>query len=105
MQYKVCLILWVYNFDKSHHLRGELEVTLPFVPQESMCIQYKDMEPLEIKQVTWHSDSGFFTCDVEPKGTYEFDLNSDVEDLAKMLDVLRDAKKYGWSGLDKVYRH
>lgn len=105
MVYMVLLKLSVYNTDRSSHLRGDLEITLPFAPQLGMNIEYEDMQPLQVKRATWRTQAQRFECLVEPDTPYEFDLDSDVIELTQLLDILRDAKRHGWKGLDKIYRN
>lgn len=102
-EFRVRLWLLVYNELRTSHLRGSIEMDLPFVPGVGMHLQYKDMYPLEIKTVTWLADEACFLCNVEDNGRYDFDLNTNVTELAQVLDTLRDAKRYGWDGLDRIY--
>ena len=105
MEYRVILNLLVYNKGRSNHLRGNMEVVLPFVPSVGMHIQYKDMYPLLFKRVTWLTDKECFDCTVEEVSIYyEFGLDDDIDELLDMYDILRNAKKYKWTGFDKIYR-
>ncbi len=105
MEYRVNLNLLVYNEHRTNHLRGSMEVKLPFVPSVGMRVQYKDMLPLQFKSVKWLTDKECFDCTVEEDRTsYEFGLDDDIDELIDMYDILRDAKKYKWTGFDKIYR-
>lgn len=104
MTYHVRLKLWIYNTDRSNHLRGEMDIALPFPPQAGMHIEYEDMQPLHLKRVIWRTHAERFECLLESDTPYEFDLDSDVAELTDVLDVLRDARRHGWKGLDRIYR-
>lgn len=105
MKYQVTLNLLIYNENRSNHLRGSIEVVLPFAPTVGMHIQYKDMYPLRIKRVEWLTDQESFDCIVEEKlVSYEFCRGDDIEELVDRYDILEDAKKYGWTGFDNIYR-
>ena len=105
MEYRVNLNLLVFNEDRSNHLRGSIEVVLPFAPIVGMHIQYRDMYPLRIKRVKWLTDQESFDCTVEEElVSYEFSRGDDIEELIDRYDILGDAKKYGWIGFDNIYR-
>jgi hypothetical protein len=105
MEYRIILNLLVYNKDRSNHLRGKMEVELPFAPSIGMHVKYKDMYPLLFKRVTWITDQDCFDCIVEEEFIpYEFCRGDDIEELIDRYDILRDAKDYNWVGFDNIYR-
>jgi len=105
VKYQVTLNLLLYNENRSNHLRGSIEVVLPFAPTVGMQIRYKDMYPLRIKRVAWLTDQESFDCTVEEElCSYEFCRGDDIEELIDRYDILRDAKEYGWTGFDNIYR-
>jgi len=103
MEYRVNLILQIYNIDRSNHLSAHKEVTLPFVPYVGLYIQEKGLHPLTFKEVTWLSEENWFICIVEEEGHYNFGLKDDLDELIDTLDILRNAKKNGWDGFDKIF--
>jgi hypothetical protein len=103
MEYRINLSLIVFNAERTAHLRGGSEIILPFVPVVGMHIKIGNMNPVLIKRVVWLSDEKCFHCDLED-GQYKFKFGDDVMELTEMLDILREAKKDGWKGLDRIYR-
>lgn len=69
-----------------------------------MHIQYMDMYPVQFKRVVWLSEQECFDCVVEDDCLNKFGQNDDIEELIDLPDILRDAKKYGWPGFDKIFR-
>ena len=105
MDYRVKLNLLIYNKNRSNHIRGSIDVLLPFAPSIGIHIQYKDMYPLQTTRVEWITEQECFNCIVEDDLTgYEFDMDTDIDELIDDYDVLRDAKEYGWVGFDKIFR-
>jgi len=105
MEYQTKLTLMIYNKDRSNHLRAEGEIVLPFLPSEGMHLQVGNMYPITIVKVIWLTDDKIFHCITEEKmHDYEFDLDTDIDELTDVLDILRDAKLLGWKGCDKIYR-
>ena len=103
MEYRVNLILQIYNFNRSNHLSAYKEVTLPFVPYVGLFIQEKGLYPLTFKEVTWLSEENCFNCIVEEEVQYDFGLKDDLDKLIDTLDILRSAKNNGWDGFDKIF--
>jgi len=105
MEYKVILRLMIYNEDRSNHLSAYKEITLPFVPYVGLWLDQDNKEmSSKITYVRWVIDEECFYCFLEDECEYEFDIKTDIEELIDDLDILRDAKKYGWEGFDKIYR-
>jgi len=104
MEYKVNLKLVIFNEDRSNHLSAYKEIMLPFIPYVGLWLNNTKEMPAKITDVTWSIDEKYFFCILEDEREYEFDINTDIDELIDNLDILRDAKKYGWEGFDNIYR-
>ena len=105
MEYRVNLNLLFYNDDRSCHLRAEKEITLPFVPYVGLSFEEKGIEcPMCIQTVIWSIDKKYFYCRVEEEAENIFEFDDDIDNLREIFNTLRDAKKNGWVGFDKIYR-
>ena len=107
MEYKVRLHLIVFNTDRSSHLSAFKNITLPFAPFVGLCIKEDGGAiPIKIIKSEWIIDEEYFYCTVtdEDEMNYKFDLDTDIDELTKVLLILGQAKKYGWEGFDKIYR-
>lgn len=105
MEFRTKLTLMVYNKDRSNHLRAIRETVLPFIPSDGMHLQVGMAYPITITKVVWLTDEQMFHCTAEEMMyEYEFNLESDVDELIDMLNILANAKLNGWIGFDKIYR-
>lgn len=103
MKFQTRLTLLIYNEDRSNHLRGETQIILPFQPTVGIHIQIDGMHPIRVVKVTWLDIEQKFLCIAE-EATYKFDMDMDIDALTDDLDIVRDAKKLGWDGFNKIYR-
>lgn len=105
MSYRVQLTAYIWNEDRTAYIRGEKEITLPFPPTLGTKLQFDEMtDALEIKEVAYRMEDGTFSCKVEPDCVCKFELAEGIEELADLLDSVRDLRNAEWAGLDRVWR-
>ena len=104
MNYRLKLLLNLFNQNRTNHISGSTEVNLPFAPYPGLHINFGDYLNLCVVKVAWKVDEECFYCVVEDGCSYDFSLNSDISDLINDIEPIEEAMKLGWEGFKKVYR-
>jgi len=105
MSYRADVTAYIWNEHRTAYIRGNSELDLPFVPVAGMKLQFRDMsDVLQLVEVVWRVENQDFFCKAEPDCVCVFELDEPIEELAELLDPVRDLRRLGWSGLDRVWR-
>ncbi|WP_372724807.1 hypothetical protein, partial [Immundisolibacter sp.] len=67
MNHKVKLWVNIWNETRTAYLRGETEISLPFIPTLGIKLRFEGVsDTLVINEIVWSMQENFFECLVEP---------------------------------------
>ena len=97
MEYKVKIVLTIFNLDKSKCTSGHRTITLPFAPYKGLKITEKQTVEYTLDSVVWSINEEYFYCNATDQ-----ESKADDGTFIDMGFLVDEAKSCGWSGFEKI---
>ena len=94
MEYKVTLVLHLFNKGKTKFSAGYRELQLPFVPFVGLSVLNGAIDFGKIERISWIEEEQRFSCSIDYEQRHSDD---DIEFMAS------EAKRQGYHGFDKIH--
>jgi len=100
MEFKVRIVLIIRSIDEKKWSGGYIDTMLPFVPFEGLEINGDRWGTKPIKSISYSIKDESFHCITEDK-----EFETDDFDFVDMDFLIKEAKKDGWQGFEKIYEN